>query len=688
MAALRKACACLTLLAVSGACRASGTTPFQRPKDDADPTLAIPDGGAPPPEAPMTAPHALFAVEPPHGPFSGGTAAKLRGNGFTSAVRVWFGGIEVPAGEVIAVSPQRIQVTVPPGVAGPVDVTAQNGDDVSTRVTFKQGFTYDSFYAEPSSGPTSGGTLVTFHGQGTDWDQDTRVTLDREPCELVEVKSPEELVCRTPPGAAGSRAARVTTSDGIRVDVLDAFIYGNSDNGFRGGLSGQAFDGELSVLAFDSMTGIALAGARVIVGTDPPVVTQTDSSGISVFRGNPDGLPTVTVALTCYQPATFVDVPVDRLTVYLDPVLAPSCFSPEGEARGGTPIQAGGVSGELIWPQRREFSRDGWTNVPWPKSDDELHVAYVFTLASQPSQRFSLPGAVAAITPQSEGVFGFKFSLSARPGNHTLYAVAGIENRSRVPPVFTAYAMGLIRGVVLPAGDFTENVFIRVDVPLDHALELDLAGPTPTRRGPDRLRAKVSIRVGTEGYAVLPGTEAETLLGGQTQRVSLVGVPPLVGSLAGATYVIAARAVTGDAGAAPRSVLGLLGARTTAEPLQVGPFLEVPVLTAPQTNTRWNGRELHWTSAPGGLVPDLVVFDVAAAGGLYNWRIVAPGSKTLLRLPDLAAVDPDLGWPDGAQTISVVLAQITDFDYGSLRYRDLTERGWTAHSIDTFFATY
>ena len=51
-------------------------------------------------------------------------------------------------------------------------------------------------------------------------------------------------------------------------------------------------------------------------------------------------------------------------------------------------------------------------------------------------------------------------------------------------------------------------------------------------------------------------------------------------------------------------------------------------------------------------------------------------------------IDPDLAWPRGAQTVAIVLARINDFDYGALRYRDLTERAWTAHATDAFFSSY
>jgi hypothetical protein len=674
-------------------CRARGSAPFVRPTDDDAGTgidVVVDAGTSGPDSGPSASPHALLAVQPPHGPFSGGTLVMLRGNGFGSDARVWFGDTELAHSEVVPVDPHRVQVTAPPGNAGLADVTVQNGDDVSTRVTLPGGFAYDAFYAEPDTGPTSGGTLVTLHGQGTQWDADTEITIDRNPCEIVEVKGPEQLVCKAPSGTPGAKPMRVTTSDGIGVDSLEAFNYENSDNGFRGGLSGAALNGSLKVLVFDGIQGEAVPGAQVIVGDDEPLLAKTDASGVTVLTDPSLGpKSTVTIARKCFQPITFVDVPVDTVTAYLDPVLSPACGSPEGdlESGGGNPGQGAGVTGELVWPETQEFKRDNWSNVPEPASPDEVKVAYVFQLSGRPTDTFRLPSAIAAVTPTSDGTMGYRFSLSTSPGNTTLYALAGIENRSRSPYLFTAYAMGLIRGVPVPAGKTTDDVFIRVDVTLDHALSMNIEGPKPTAKGPDLLEANVAIRVGSDGYALLPSGRQSALLNGD-QSLSFVGIPPLVNSLSETSYVAVVRAVTGTAGGFPRSVLGAVGTTSTALPLTVGPFIEVPTLSAPARNAKWNGRDLAWGSAAGGLPPDLAILDVETAAGLYDWRIVVPGARRSVRLPDLEGINAELAWPRGEQTIQVVRAQVLDFDYNNLRYRNLLERGWTAYAVDAFFTSH
>jgi hypothetical protein len=673
-------------------CRPNSGRPLTRPTEDGDAGGIIIDAGPSAPndgDVPEAMPHVLLAVEPPHGPFSGGTLVLLRGNGFGSNARVWFGDTELDAADVLAIDPHRLQVTAPPGAAGLADVAVQNGDDDSTLVTLSGGYAYDAFYLDPATGPTSGGTLVTINGQGTAFGDDTRVTIDREPCEVVEVRSPTELVCRAPAGTQGAKPVRVMSDGDEVIDVLDGFNYQNSDNGFRGGLSGQKLGKSLKVLVFDSGGGNAIPNAVVAVGADDPLVARTDANGVALITSEhlaPKA--TVTVARHCFQPITFVDIAIDTVTAYLDPVKSATCISPEGdlETGGGTPGQGAWIDGELVWPETEEFRRDSWSNIPDPKSDSEFKVAYVFQLASGPTDTFRTPSAVRAVTPASDGTTGYRFNLSTTPGTYTLYALAGIENRKQSPYAFTAYAMGVTRGVSVPAGGTPSDVFISVDAPLDHALELDISGPQATAKGPNRIDAHVAIRVGNDGYALLPSGQQSARLG--TRGLSFVGVPPLSGSLKGTSYVAAVSAVTGSAGGLPRSVLGFLSTTSTTEPLAVGPFIEIPTLNQPAKSDAWNGRDLAWSSAPGGLSPDLAVLDVEFADGLYDWRIVAPGATRAVRLPDLGAIAEDIAWPKGEQSILVALARVDGFNYGDLRYRSFLTSAWTSYAVDAFFTSY
>jgi hypothetical protein len=649
------------------------------------------DSGAPP----DVKPHAVLGIDPPHGPFSGGTLAAIRGNGFGGNARVWFGEVEVPAEDVVALDPQRLQVTSPPGPAGAADIVVQNGDDTSTRVSLAGGFVYDDLYLEPLSGPTVGGTLVTVHADAPLFSDDTAIEIDLEPCEVEKVVSPTELTCRTPPGSPGSKSVRAVISgedgEAQSVDVLDAYTYVISDDGFRGGLGGDPIDGELSVLVLDNVFGKAVPDATVLIGTDAESAlrARTDRFGTAVISSDELGTkPTVTIAKPCFQPMTFVDVPVDRVTVFLNPVLSPACGA-EGDipAGGGTPGRGASVSGEIVWPLDGELRDMGWENIPTPQRDTEKKVGYVFRLATRATDDFSLPSAVGAITPSSTGDHGYSYYLSTSPGNFTLYALVGVEDRSRSPYRFTPYAMGLTRGVNAAPSQVKNDVFIQIDMPLDHALSIDANGPKPTSRGPDRMQATLAIEVGNQGYILLPNGKLESLLP-SPGAFRFVGVPPLAGSLTGARYVATAAAYTGSARGAPMSAVGLFASVTSSETLGLGAFLELPQVDAPASSTTWNGHSFAISRASGGPRPDLTIVDVSSGSGLVTWRIVAPGSVKTLEVPDLGSLSGDLGIVSGPITVQVTIATVDDFSYGSLENRQLGPRGWRSYARDVSFASY
>lgn len=656
---------------------------------------------------PEVLPHSVTSVDPAYGPFTGGNRAIVRGTGFSSAVRVWFGENEVVPTDIVPVDPGHVQVKVPPGHGGTVDVSAQNGDDATTRRTLAQGYVYDSFYVDPSRGPVSGGTRITLHGDGTEWDPDTRVLVDAGECAVVAIRqpvsagAPQELDCDTPPGTPGAKRVRVVTRTGS-ADVLDAFVYGDSDNGFRGGLAGGALSGRLHVVVLNSSTGRALGGATVILGSDITgnSVKTADGNGVIDLQDTSlNQKVTVTVAARCFMPTTFVDVPVDSVTAYLDPVLSPDCIPPGGGGipgvglGGGSSASGASIQGELVWPGRIEFKRAPW-DVPRVQaspveggSTDIRRVAYVFPLAQGPSQTFRLPSKSQGITEDDVGLVGYKFKTNASVGNLTLYALAGIENRTVSPPLFTAYTLGIVSGVGTEASSVTKDVYIQMNVPLDHAIVLDVKGPTPTSRGPDRVEANIGIRVGTFGYVVLPiGTESSLLP--TTAPLSFVGLPPLVNGLTGAEYVTTTSAFTGDSRSPPRSVLGSIATTTPAQPIRQDGFVEVPQLDVPGQDGAWNGRDLSVSAAPGGPDPDLTLIEIQSGGGLSTWTVILPRDVTSVRLPDLAAppAPNSLQSPTGPVSISVTFAKIDAFDYGSLRYADLTSRSWRAYAVDVFQA--
>jgi hypothetical protein len=127
----------------------------------------------------------------------------VHGSGFSSKARVWFDPAEDAAPDVVPVDPTRLQVVVPSGEPGAADVCVQIADDTSTARTLSAGYRYDPFFAQPASGPTSGGTVITLAGKGSGWSASTSARVGGRRCEQLAVTSAVQLRCTVAAHAAG-----------------------------------------------------------------------------------------------------------------------------------------------------------------------------------------------------------------------------------------------------------------------------------------------------------------------------------------------------------------------------------------------------------------------------------------------------------------------------------------------------
>jgi hypothetical protein len=673
-------------LALAGACIATAPGGIQRETDggggnldatsDASSSISSATGS--------NDPHAVLGTDPPHGPFNGGQRVIVQGNGFTSDVRVWFGGSE--ATEVIAIDPTRIQVNAPPGDPGAVDVTAQNGDDASTKRTLPGGYTYDALYAEPNSGPVSGGVVINIFGKNTTWDQDLiEARVDNKPCTSFTVISATELTCMVPKGTPGTKSIAAFTSQGTTT-ALDAFTYSDSDNGFKGGLSGGTLAGKLKVLAYDNFTGTPLEGAHVIAGENlaTALYQQADASGVTVFDDPSLNVPvTVTVAAYCHSPITFVDVPVDTVTVYLNPVLSPLCAS-DGDppTTGGSPVLTGLAEGELVWPGTQEFQKGVWSNVPGPQGPHEERIAYVFFGNREPGDDFDPQLAADTVTEDDPGDLGYGFSSTYFPGNFAIYAVAGIRNKAT--GVFYGYSFGAVKGVALSPGNVTDSIYINMDHAMDQALTMNATPPAPGSKGPDRLHATVAIEIAHQSYAILPGMQKTPLIP-LSGSLNFVGLPGLDGGLTGMRYLSTGRAVTGPSLDAPLAVVGNVATTTTSVPVLIDGFVAMPQLDTPLLGGGWDGAHLAVSYAQGGFPADVTVYEILSGDGLWRWVVAVPEAAHSIEVPDLSGF-PDAHLPGGPIVIGVYGARIDEFDYGKITYRQLRPQGMSAYSLDFFNA--
>ncbi len=653
------------------------------------PDLVI-DGGSQARDVDLGDPFALHGVLPSHGPFSGKTTARLSGRGFSSRLRVEFGVAEVAADSVLASDPTHAVVVTPPGPPGFVDVTIRDSATAEVRV-LEKGFFYDAVVADPDTGTTSGGTRIALTGSGTTWEGGTSVTIGGLPCTDVEVTSPTRLECTTAPAPPGAKDIEVATPSGSVIQARDAFTYDDFLEGSRGGLSGGVLDGRMRVVALDAWTGAPLAGATIIAGGSAAsaIVTTAPATGIAEITGITGSKVTITVAAKCHQPFTFVDVGVDVVTAYLDPVLDISCYSLDPQTPGGgSGGRYGGiVEGQLVFPGGAEFQRVGWTTVPSPARPTERRAAYAFQAGSSPLGNFVLPPADKAITPETAGTAGYGYSLLVAPGNVTLYLVAGIEDRSLSPPKFIPYAMGVARGVsVVPQARVT-GVDVKMDILFDHVVTLAPRAPQPGEPGPDRLSARLALSLGTQ-YAILPNA-VRTLPLPTPETIPFVGVPSLDRAIAGEDYVLGAVAGTGQGLLVPTSVVSRVRTSNANEPVVLGGFLDVPQLSQPGTGT-WTGKRVEVGLADPS-AHDLMVVNVSSAYGLVVWSIVAPRGVAVFDLPDLDALstpDTPLGLVHGPISTTVHIARILDFSYSRLRSAELASGAWNAYAAGAASGVY
>ncbi len=167
----------------------------------------------------------ILSLSPGSGPVEGGTLVTITGTGFTGALSVSFGEVIVlPA----SVTETQIVVVSPPHAAGVVHVHVTSSQGTSVE-TYEDRFTYGGggpriTSISPTSGPTSGGTIVTITGTGL-----TGATgvIFGDFLVLPISVAPTQVVAAAPPHAPGIVHIRVQTPGGISPEVpADDYRYG------------------------------------------------------------------------------------------------------------------------------------------------------------------------------------------------------------------------------------------------------------------------------------------------------------------------------------------------------------------------------------------------------------------------------------------------------------------------------
>ena len=232
---------------------------------------------------------------------AGGTSVTVTGTGFTDATSVSFG--STAATDLVVVSDTELTVDAPTGT-GTVDVTVTTPGGTSVQGSADQ-FTYLGrpvvTSAEPSSGPTAGGTVVAIVGSGF---QDVVGVDFGSTAGSVDTIDPRLIEAVAPPGT-GTVDITVTTAGGTSATTAsDQFTYlpaptvtslsqvtGPQAGGGAVTIEGTGFTGATGV-AFGTVTAsYTVVSDTELTATIPPgagtvEVSVTTPGGVSADSGS------------------------------------------------------------------------------------------------------------------------------------------------------------------------------------------------------------------------------------------------------------------------------------------------------------------------------------------------------------------------------------------------------------------
>lgn len=656
----------------------------------------LPDGGAGDSGGPGFSDSAISRTDlsiervvPNHGPFLGGNRVILRGSGFTGDATVYFGEHAVQGADHELIDGRRLAVIVPAGEPGLVDVRIEVGDEMATLA---DGYTYDTIAVDPDRGATSGGTFVTITAAGgLTFEAGDQPIFGRTPCTDVMLPSPTRITCRAPASSAGYVDVIVRRGTADLATAVEAYQYYDTSDPFGGGLGGGPIMGSINLTAINAMTGAPVEGAFAIIGEDLATEHQglTDALGQVTFSGSDlVGAQTIHVAKHCFERTSVVSFDASDVTVFLVPLMDPSCGMGSGTPPVGRGRNGAFIEGHLVWAHDMMGMR--WDNVPEAR-EGWVRVAYVYTTVAEVDVANPDPAAGASrqrvLETDGDGM-GYPYRIFARPAGLAVYALAGLEETASGR--FVPYVMGVARNVLAGPGETVPGVDILMEIPLDHTLGVQTGAlPPAVRSGPDRFRVDAYLDLGGEG--LIQRIVNDQVFDVVRRRDALdpfrfVGEPALEGSLVDGRYRVIAGWYTSEFDGQPYTVVVQNGVTQVDDTVVMPDFLGIPEATSPAFGERVPAdRILRWTEQ-GDVVPDLHV--ILMLGGDFQpaWRMFVRGDVFEAPMPDLSSI-PDLeDVTPGSITWVVYAVKIPGFDFDTFSYAHLNDRYWTHYSYDYFTA--
>ncbi len=295
-----------------------------------------------------------------------------------------------------------------------------------------------------------------------------------------------------------------------------------------------------------------------------------------------------------------------------------------------------------------EFGPYEWRIVPEPLPPDEEKMAFVFTTAPDiffDELRGELyttgtidGGAGYIVTEDDVGENGFTYRIQSRYGALAVYAIAGIRNR--VSGVFTPYAFGIHRGVLVPPGETVSGVDMLMVTPLSSPVVVRFDDP-PTPQGwdvgPNTYIAELYVDLGVEGV-IWRSDRMST----QTLPAAVHYFPswmPRDGGLSDATLTVVANSysiyidpITGEERLVyPLATRYLRGVTNWMADVVVGDWIWPAQPVDPGHGGTVVADHFEWDNGDGA-------FDfshVTIMRGMPWWDLIIPGEQHTLDLPAL-----------------------------------------------------
>lgn len=622
----------------------------------------------------------VVGLAPSSGPTQGGQSVVVAGSGFTESTRVRLSsGADVPCD---LVDNHQLRCTMPPGIAGPVDVSLSDG---AARANLNDGYTYfealELVSIRPDEGAIAGGTLVVLTGSG--FVDTTAITLGGLPLRDARIIDSTRIEGYSPANTAGPVDVRAETPL-TRSTLPAGYLYFDPLTRF-GGVWGDPIRGSVNITTLHANTGEPVDEVNVLaLGVDTRLQGLTNTDGqVTLSAAGLRGPLNITAAKEGFEVTTIEDNEAENVTIYLSPNTSEMGPPPPG-------VRAAVLRGVVT----------GLDDIPKPMVESRVNIIVVETSHSSPFNRADLP-------PPGPGGLLFEdgpFEIIARPGELAIVATAGEIDRAVLQQFqndeidywtmrqsLRPLAMGLRRFISASPGQEVDGADVAIDHPMDIVVPVDLDNPPyAPERGPEYYAVLPRLNLGAEGF-----WEIDTQAVALEPALNLGSMPSLDGWDADITYYLFGLAFSPTDTNQPLAIT-IEETRDIENGVFITPFLGAPEIINPGVDgVLGPTRRIDWTpfdGYDGPIAPphaNLVLIQEPALGPPKPlWRHVTPSEVTEYVLPELPADVGTAGLGQGVMILQVIPFYVDGaFNFEEFTYEDLSQARWKAWALNTTFFT-